>query len=57
MNLELSDVQAGFKRVRRTRDKITSICWIIEKARKFKTKSTSALLTMLKSLTVWTTTK
>ena len=36
MNLELPDVQAGFRKVRGTRDKITSICWIIEKAREFQ---------------------
>ena len=33
MNCELPDVQAGFRKVRRTRDQIASICWIIEKAR------------------------
>ena len=45
MNLELPDVQAGFRKVRGTRDQIASICWIIEKARDFKEKKyTSALL-------------
>ena len=29
---ELSDVQAGFRKGRGTRDKIANICWIIEKA-------------------------
>ena len=29
MNLELADVQAGFRKGRRTRDQITSIYWII----------------------------
>ena len=28
---ELSDVQAGFRKGRRTRDQIANICWIIEK--------------------------
>ena len=36
MNHELSDVQAGFRKGRRTRDQITNICWIIEKAREFQ---------------------
>ena len=56
MNRELPDVQAGFRQGRRTRDQISNICWIIEKAREFQKKSTSALLTMPKSLTVWITT-
>ena len=30
------DVQAGFRKVRRTRDQIANICWIIEKAREFQ---------------------
>ena len=53
VNCELSDVQAGFIKGRRTRDQIANIHWIIEKARK---TSTSALLTMPKPLTVWITT-
>ena len=36
MNHELSDVQVGFRKGRGTRDEIANICWIIEKARKFK---------------------
>ena len=36
MNDELPDVQAGFRKGRRTRDQIANICWIIEKARKFQ---------------------
>ena len=36
MNCELPDVQAGFRKGRRTRDQITNICWIIEKAREFQ---------------------
>ena len=35
MNGELSDVQAGFRKGRGTRDQIANICWIIEKAREF----------------------
>ena len=41
MNRELPDVEAGFRKSRRTRDQIANIRWIKEKARK---------------LTVWITT-
>ena len=36
MNWELSDVQTGFRKGRGTRDKITNIHWIIEKAKEFQ---------------------
>jgi len=36
VNRELSDVQAGFRKGRGTRDQIANICWIIEKARVFQ---------------------
>ena len=36
MNHELPDVQAGIRKVRRTRDQIVNISWIIEKAREFQ---------------------
>ena len=36
MNQELSDVQAGFRKGRRTRGQITNIRWITEKAREFQ---------------------
>ena len=35
MNQELPDVQAGFKKGRRTRDQIANILWVTEKAREF----------------------
>ena len=35
MNCELPDVQAGFRKGRKTRDQIANIRWIIEKAREF----------------------
>ena len=53
MNQKVADVQAGFRKGRRTRDKVANIHWIIEKAREFRKTSTSALLTMPKPLTVW----
>ena len=55
MNCELPDVEAGFRKGRRTRDQIPNIHWIIEKAREFRKTSISALLTMPKPLTVWIT--
>ena len=36
MNRELPDVQAGFRKGRRTRDQIANICWITEKASEFQ---------------------
>ena len=36
VNCELPDVQAGFRKGRGTRDQITNIRWIIEKAREFQ---------------------
>ena len=56
VNHELLDVQADFRKGRGTRDQIANICWIIEKARVSRKTSTSALLTMPKPLTMWTTT-
>ena len=36
VNCELPDIQAGFRKGRRTRDQIANICWIMEKAREFQ---------------------
>ena len=36
LNHELPDVQAGFRKVRGTRDQIANIRWIIKKAREFQ---------------------
>ena len=36
VNCELPDVQAGFRKGRRIRDKIANIHWIMEKAREFQ---------------------
>ena len=56
VNCEFPDVQAGFRKGRRTRDQITNILWIIKKARGFqKKKSISALLTTPKPSTMWIT--
>ena len=52
---ELPEVQAGFRKVRGTRDQIANISWIIEKAREFQKNITSALLTTPNPLTMWLT--
>ena len=36
VNHKLPDVPAGFRKGRGSRDHITNICWIIEKAREFR---------------------
>ena len=54
VNCELPDVQAGFRKGREMRDQIVNNCWIIKKAREFY--KNIYLLTVLKPLTVWTTT-
>ena len=55
MNHEIPDIQAGFRKGRGTRDQIANICWIMEKKESSRKTSISALLTMLKPLTVWIT--
>ena len=56
MNHELSDVQTGFRKPRRTRNQIANTCWINKKAIEFQKIISSSLLTMPKPLTVWITT-
>ena len=57
VNQDLLDVQAGFRKGRETRDQIANIRWIIEKAREYQKKIYFCCVeTMLKPLTVWTTT-
>ena len=36
VNQELTDIQAGFRKVRGTRDQIANILWIIENGREFQ---------------------
>ena len=55
VNHEIPEVQAGFRKGRGTRDQIAYTHWIIEKAKEFQKTSISALLTMLKPVTVWIT--
>ena len=58
VNHELPDVQAGFIKAEDqiARDEIANIRWIIKKARSSRKTSISALLTMPKPLTAWSTT-
>ena len=53
VNCELPDVQAGFRRGRRTKYQIANIRWIIEKAREFQ--KNLFLLYLPKPFTVWIT--
>ena len=56
VNCELSDVQAGFRKVRGTRDQIANICWINEKARDFQKNIYFCFTDYAKPLTEWITT-
>ena len=56
MNLELPDVQAGYRKGRGTRDQIADIHWIIEKAREFQKKHLLHWLCEILWLCVWITT-
>ena len=53
VNCELADVQAGFIKGRGTRDQITNIRWIIEKAGEFQKNIYFCLFTMPKPLALW----
>ena len=49
VNQELSDVQAGFRKDKRTRDQIANIRWIKEEARKFQKSIFFCLIDYAKS--------
>ena len=53
MNHERSDVQAGFRKGRGTRDQTDNIHWIIEKAREFQKNIYFCFIDYTKALTVW----
>ena len=55
VNLELPDVQAGFRKGRGIRDQTANIWWIIEKPREFQKNIYLSSLTTLKPLIVWIT--
>ena len=50
VNWELPDIQAGFRKGRRTRDQIVNIHWIIEKAREFQKNMLLLLYWLFQSL-------
>ena len=56
VNWELSDVQAGFRKGRGTRNQIANICWIIEKNKRISEKVYFCFIDYAKALTVWITT-
>ena len=53
VNQDLPDIQAVLRKHRGTRNQISNICWIIEKAREFQKSIYFYSSTMLKPLTVW----
>ena len=55
MNCERTDVQAGFRKDRGTRDQIANICWITEKASEFH-KNIYSYFTNYAKAFVWITT-
>ena len=55
VNHEITDVQAGLRKGRGTRNQIANIYWILKEQESSRKTSTSALLITLKSLTVWIT--
>ena len=55
MNCELPDVQAGFRKGRGTRDKLSTSAGPLKKQESSRKTSTSALSTMPKCLTIWIT--
>ena len=53
VNCELPDVQAGFRKGKGTRDQITNIHWIVEKARVFQKKNLLLLNWLCQNLWLW----
>ena len=51
-----TDLQAGFRKGRGTKDQIANIRWLIEKQENSRKESTYVSLTTLKPLTEWITT-
>ena len=56
VNHKLPDVQAGFRKGKRTRDQIANICWVIEKAREFQKNIYFCFTDYAKVFDVWITT-
>ena len=53
MNCEFSDVHAGFRKGRGTRDHTANICWITGKAREFQKKNLRLFYWLCQSLWLW----
>ena len=53
VNLELADVQDGFRKGRETKDQIANIHWIIEKARDFQKKKKHIFLLYWLCQSLW----
>ena len=55
MNRELPDVQAGFRKGRRTRDQIANIHWIIKRVKEFQKSTCFCFIDCAKAFgtTVW----
>ena len=49
VNCETPDVQARFRKGRGTRDQMTNICWIMERARKFQKNIQSCFIDYAKA--------
>ena len=56
VNRELPNVQAGFRKGRRTRDQVANICWIMEKAREFQKNMYFCFIDYAKAFDWWITT-
>ena len=55
MNVELPNMQAGFRKGKPTRPQIGRICWVMEKAREFQKNIYFCFTDYTKALTVWIT--
>ena len=53
--MSFQDVQAGFRKGRRTRDQVANVCWIIKKAREFQKNIYFCFIDYAKAF-VWITT-
>ena len=55
LNCELPDVEAGFRKVRGSRDQIANIRWIIERAREFQKNIYFCCVDYAKAFDMWIT--
>ena len=56
VNWELSDVKAGFREGKGTRDQTANTCWIIEKTKEYQKNTYFCFTDYDKAFTVWITT-